>query len=810
MLETVNGGGGAPCQEAKGASGDTITGQCTPLKVTLVEKVYGGDNEQVRKKWIYAFVERELVAEIQAVDDGEWNISVHPNLDDSADNTVHTTAGYVTVDENKSASKGYRFFLSPVRLTSAAVSVLKAENNLEHLPLHKPTAGTAQDPAGRIVVEALDYFRLTEDFHRTEYLPALHDWEAWVENEERQQELFIATQLQGWIGKDDPGDIKDCLKSEDAVDDFIKAYEQEEKTKRTAAEQAMAQLAEWIRSPQHMAIDLATQGQDVEALAVGLLHTGIVYRRVTATAPGRGLVAKVMKEAKTLPATHLFSEKKQALMDSAFSIFKKTWAASLCAFTELLPAKIKSLRKAVGEGRSNAERIQLYLRNLSVETDLKGNYKILHERLERGQGITHGLGSSKKDKNKARRLKTTYQKLVKKADAEIPKYDDQATRTLATADRVEGYKASAEFNGKLVGFALQAVTLCLAIEDYREAFPEAKKEKLLSMAGSGCDFFDAAAGLVDEFVKNKRAAAFLGVTAGAAGFVSGVIDMLDAEEKAVQAAMNRNDWYGCVGHGITMVGASMTAIAAGVIIAKGVSGGALFGGPFGAIVGGVGAGLMALGMVFAAAFSDSDYQTFARHCFLGEDHGTRVDPEWAVVPFGQGSIRNEVDALYDLAYRFKVEVYIVATSRAVAKASGSWTEYEAAGVEMRITPGVFEGDSTQYEVDLELRDLSGTPVFLSENDLILPDPKTDTSTDDSGRVTALRRFWPRTGMKVQKDGQERVPNKKMHRYKLPVKYEVRVKDKGHYIGQPVKGKGRIGGKERTFFGTMEWNKVELR
>jgi hypothetical protein len=468
---------------------------------------------------------------------------------------------------------------------------------------------------------------------------------------------------------------------------------------------------------------------------------------------------------------------------------------------------VRTLKAAAGAPRSSLEKVRLYLQKLGLETELKGNYKTISERLEAGERITKNLKGPKRS-----RVIGTTQKLIRVAGAEIPDYDAKASQLLDTADRYEVKGSALEAAGASVQVILDLVSLISAIEEFRNAFPDSKDEKLIGIVGAGGDFYSAAASLVDTFSKRAR---FMGVTGGVAGFVSGVVDMLDAEEKMVRAAMNSNDYAAAVGHGITAVGASMTALAAGVLFAKAVSGGAVFGGPFGAIVGAIGAGLMALGMLIVAYFSDNDYQSFARHCFLGEDHGDSITPDWSTVSFGGGSLRNEVTALYDLLYRFKVSlVETVQVRRALPRDSTDFS-----GIRLVIVPGYAETAASEFEINLSVtpgnRQFRGSFDFQLKG-LKLPDAATYHATDGRTKVTSIVREWSGAELwKVSDDQFNEIKRKfpivkNMYLYDTDFSLEVQLIESGRALGKPVRLKGSMGGRKR--FGhieSKEWNRVEF-
>jgi hypothetical protein len=734
--------------------------------------------EPIIDKWIYVFIEssKELYAEIHAEKEDLWHVEYRPSGKRKAPGSFDAhTPGDITIDRKRLQKADYRAFLSPVRASNGALDLLKKDLANVAQPL-SPLPGDT-NAKGVPYCKIYDAFRMAEHSHR-EYLLAYVHWASYVSDQERQARLFIATTVDSWLADGDPAEIGKYLKGKSRPSKLVKDYEAAEKTNREEAEQDMVTTVNIMDLVEHYAIDLSTQQGGEKELAVGLLHWGIVSENMLCVAPGRIFANKLMRENKALPAAILLSDADTPNLYGAYATFKKAYEGASQIVLHLLAARVKQLRETAGSPLKVKEKIILYLRKLGLESELKGNYKRIQERLEAGDKISKRLKGTKRSS-----VITTYQKLVKKAGAKIPDYGDAQT-LVDTANRLEAKQLRTEGAVQLAQVLFDAISLMDAIEDYRAAFPEDKDKKILAVVGAGGDVYNAAAELAERLGSHVT---FLRITGGAAGFISGVVDMLDAEDKALNAAVNNNDYAAAVGHGITVVGASMTALAGGVLLVKGITGGAMFGGPFGAIVGAIGAGLMAIGMLVVAYFSDNDYQTFVRHCFLGKDSDTSVSPDWATVEFGGGSIMSEFYALYDLIYRYKVNfVTLVKVTAGLPHDTEEW-----AGLELIIHPQYGFGSESRYRADvLMTHDLARIDSKFEVKGLVLPDTHSTVNAD------GIFRRWSTLevvdNMRAHKSDVRVWPGN-FYIYTGRFTVTVQLTIAGMAVGKPTKLSGKIGG-----------------
>jgi hypothetical protein len=737
-------------------------------------------------KWIYLFEldSGELYAEIYAENDELWHIDYRPRGIKELERFDRKRKGFIVINRKRFENGNYCAFLSPIRAGEDALDLLK--DNLAELDVVEPHG---INPNGIANFDISDMYFSTEHYHKF-ISGSFEELSNFVSDSERQAKLFIASVVDSWLADGDPAEVGEYLNDKGEPARIVKEYTEREQQLRNQAEESHATLCEHLDTVQHRAIDLSAWEGGVNELGVGLLHWGIVTVGMPSTAPGRVFANKLMKEGEALPVRLLLSEAENPNLYGAYATFKKAYAAAINTFTELLAAKVRQLRTEIGDPRAVREKVILYLRKLGIEAELKGTYKIIHERLEAGQGITRKVRGPKRA-----RVIRSYKKLERKAGSQIPDYNERATRTLRTAERLEFTELKASEIGDAAQFLFDLISLVDTIEDYRDAFPDEKDQHLLAIVGAGGDFYDSVAAVAASFSKRPR---FFRITGAAAGFISGVVDMLDAEEKAIQEAMNNNDYAAAAGHGITAVGASMTALAGGILLVKGITGGAMFGGPFGAVVGAIGAGLMAAGMLVVAYYSDNDYQTFVRHSFLGEDHGTSVRPDWSTVAFGDGSLDSQVTALYDLLYRFKLSFAL--RVRELHGAGVGEVRHDWSGLQLTVHPQYGMDDRSKFLVDLEIeydsRYISGT---FSAANLTFPDTESIIGTSRETQAPYIERSW--TSEEVSRymlehgDGKAQSADvvRNLHHYPGEFTLTAQLYVDGKPVGKTTRIKGTAGG-----------------
>jgi hypothetical protein len=157
----------------------------------------------------------------------------------------------------------------------------------------------------------------------------------------------------------------------------------------------------------------------------------------------------------------------------------------------------------------------------------------------------------------------------------------------------------------------------------------------------------------------------LGGTAALAGMVAGTIELLSSEEEYVYQGMAENDTNVKIGATMRGLGATFTVIGGGLLLAKAVSGGAVFGGPWGAIIGFVGGGLIVAGGAVAAWLKRAELEKYTQLCFLGELRDSEDTPAesghkfwWSPVTLGPGPAIEEARALVSLVSNLTIKAGI--------------------------------------------------------------------------------------------------------------------------------------------------------
>ncbi|WP_155322182.1 hypothetical protein [Desulfosarcina ovata] len=193
--------------------------------------------------------------------------------------------------------------------------------------------------------------------------------------------------------------------------------------------------------------------------------------------------------------------------------------------------------------------------------------------------------------------------------------------------------------------------------------------QLLEFAAQGTKNFKervlvASGRTADQAAKHLSVRA-LGGTAAFAGMVAGTIELLSSQKEYVYQGMAENDMNVKIGSAMRGFGATLTVIGGGLLLAKSVSGGALFGGPWGAIIGFVGGGLIMAGGAVAAWLKRTELEKYAQLCFLGELRDSENSPAeschkfwWSPVRLGAGPAIDEARSLVSLVSNFTIKAGI--------------------------------------------------------------------------------------------------------------------------------------------------------
>ena len=785
--------------QVRSSTGRTTILSSVPLRVRLLER-YGHGNINTRpvvNKWIYVFYDdgagnTALEAEIFAQENG-WNISRRPDIsktciERATDPNRIFTDMYIELDLSFGyRPKGYFFMLSPIQLT---------ENSIRNIISHNRSYQRKRIPNDFDFNSILEFserdpFEEARSIHSV-YINRLRAWEDWTTNHDRQSKLFIASTLKSWIGDSDPASIRSKL-ADGQPEKYLREYEDEEKRIRTRAERMMRSLIRRMESTAYKAIEKSCQEgmaeQRPESLATGLLQWGNVSDSMLAVLPGRIFAYKVVDDNNYIPSSDLFTEENHFPPDVIYESFSGAWDAAVDTVTELLPAIIKKIRESAEEGRySNQELVMKYLDNLSVQTELRGTYRFIHER----GGRTSGLSGSRRG-----RVNRSYQRLVRRASTTLPNYNAEAQIKLDAAGRYERMQRTSELPMKRIQLLLSVVNLTLAIDDYRTSFSDARSKKLLTHVNFALDLADFMISTTEDFRDAKTLMGrSLGTVGAACGFTSGIIDMLDHTEQGVNSWMQNHDYDAAIGQAVSAVGASLAAFAGAWGIVDSITAGAIAGselGPWGTLAGVIGGVLMAAGGILVWWLTDNEYELYAKHCTFTEDPTIEVMyPQYSnhggLSP--RTSLPNQANILIDLLAKFTAS--FVATTRTIAALPENIVK--GRGFKLTINPGYFSEGVDHFKINISVT--HGSERVLTEENLIIPNNSTQINIDN-GRIKELIHEWSREELGLVEN---------FHRITMRFSYTIALVS---IHGQQLIAQGLVGGETRNAWGQYEWNNVEF-
>ncbi|MDX2150493.1 MAG: hypothetical protein SFV54_07150 [Bryobacteraceae bacterium] len=626
------------------------------LRVRVRELLYPGNkSEAIVDKWIYIIFGGSYFAEIHAIEAGKWEylLSPNPEQENDARKLKAKTTGHIPLDPGPKGSENkYKFFLSPFRLTPAAMKFLLRSTQSSDLDA---TIEETFPQAGEGLVETPDPFRWAMDAHDKFYLPAVAKWNEWRLEEERQAKLFVAGVLESWIANGDKMDVEDEIDT-GKMRAFVSDYKNKEQEYRKKAEQAAAYLAHCVDSLEHITVERAAMDLGGESMSAALIHWSVVTSYIVLVEPGRRLAAHLAENASRIPKKYIFAD---APPDRpfAFGDFRYGWIASINIFENIVPAVFARLRHQ--QVPDQITRIRQYLEGIGVK-DLVGRQKTIFRNVKTAKEIgdlSKGFGQSAGAQRK-------FAILIQELDE---KSLEQALQKVGTA-KVEKlhaeYAPVAKGLTVTVGTVLEVINFSNALSAWMDN-KYAMDMSAVSVLGATADLSAHLASLgseVAEHAAKKGLAGGLKSFAAGASVVSGICDMVAFEEAAVNAAMVKNDYGQTVGNAISMVGAGTVAVGGAMVLAAQLSGtlftSVAWGGPYGVVVGAIGAVLIFAGCAVAIYFADNPYEKFARHCIWGDDYGdvTR-DAAWALGGMGPGDAKHNAKHLIALLSQFQVRGY---------------------------------------------------------------------------------------------------------------------------------------------------------
>ena len=621
------------------------------LRVSIRELLYPGDTSApIVDKWIYILLDGAYFAEIYAKAATAWEYTLSPSPTAAL---TKKSGGYLLLDPGPEGSpKNYDFFLSPIRLSANARQYLL--NKTAKTCIREAFAQAIDE-----VVEVPDPFHWAADAHAKYYIPQLDAWQSWTGDANRQAKLFIAGVLEALVAADDQAGVKNELLPGEPKR-TVDAYKQQELSHRRKAEEAMAYVAHLVDSHEHRAVEMAGIDAGAAALAICYQQWGIVTGRVCECEPGRMFAMNVVANRERLPGKYLFATG----MDTpplAFGEFRYAWLGALAAFENLLPPLFHQLNKAWDPVTtpSQLELLKAYLKNVDIK-ELSGQTKTIARNVVQGKELRRGIGQSS---GAGRKFNRNLSVLVQKAEeahrlAELAKGPAKPSALdkwhADYADVADGLKATA-------GTVIEVMNFCNALKGYQDSDPDGRQmrafgpSQLRSLIGAAADLTAHGTGLLDKVIAREGGKRILKGIGAAAGFISGVVDMLQFQGEMVTDGLAKNDYGVAAGKGIAAVGAATVAFGGAMVLCGTILPGSAALGPIGLVAGGIGAVLIIGGCVVANLLMANQYESFAKHCCFGKNHGDEnVFFEWTTVSLGSGTATSEAQALLDLLANYRV------------------------------------------------------------------------------------------------------------------------------------------------------------
>jgi hypothetical protein len=701
------------------------------LRVSIRELLYPGDTSTpIVDKWIYVILDGAYFAEIYAKAATAWEYTLSPS---PAAKLTKKAAGYLLLDPGPEGSpKNYDFFLSPVRLSANARQYLLDKTA-------KTCIREAFAQAIDEVVEVPDPFHWAADAHSQYYVPRLDDWQAWTGDADRQAKLFIAGILEAMVAADDKAGVKNELRPGEPKK-TVDAYKKQEIEHRRKAEEAMAYLAHLIDSHEHRAVEMAAIDAGGPALAICYQQWGIITGRLCESEPGRMLALAVVRNPDRLPGKYLFATG-QETPPLAFTEFRYAWLGALAAFENLMPASFRDLKQAWNSvtSPSQLELLKAYLKNVDINK-LTGQTKTIARNAAKGVDLRRGIGTSA---GAQRRFDRNLDVLVVQAEEAHRLQQMAQTGTKHSAlDKLhadyggvaKGFKASA-------GTVIELMNFINAVWSYKDSDPDGKQfrmfgpSQLRSLIGAAADLTSHGTGLLEEVIAREGAKRALKGIGGAAGFISGVVDMLQFQEEMVMGGLAKNDYAVAAGKGIAAFGAATVAFGGAMVLCGAIMPASSALGPVGLVAGAIGSVLVIGGCVIANLLMANQYEEFAKHCCFGKKHGgENVYLPWTTVGLGNGSPSSEAKALLDLLANYRLRGYIGIGSESCSLSIYPGYVTEDTIFEVRIRNSYSAVGVLRHGVEVHL----GTEQIVQVEGAYPLYPYGDIQKDKNGQIESIR------------------------------------------------------------------------
>jgi hypothetical protein len=739
-----------PRRQIYGCKDENRQGQVTVsmrFAVVVKELVYPGgpdDIEEVLDKWVYVFRDNKLAAKAQPDPDkfGAWRV------EDLAAGQSRVCREGIELDPGPPGNRyTYVFFLSPVPLTDRALSMLTSGRSLA------TAAVSASCDRWKKTVYVSDPFRWAADAHRLYYLPSLAAAQKLATDEKVHARLFIAGVLNSWVAKGDPQDIRDVLQK-GQPEKFVEEHKKKLKQLWEAAEAAAAYLACCVDSVEHSAVEEACIDRGERDLSTAYEAIGAVTEGLIQTRAGRMLARHLALDAPRLPARYIFCEP-ELRPDITWWLKNARWTSLAAAkiLADLLPAVFSSLRKRPSKVLIQKEVLK-YLKNIGI-TDSKTVRRELRTQLPpkgaKGRDLTP---ESPKPKTTVR----AFNGLAAGDEAERAFATRQDQSLHSKHNKWHGYYHRA-VTGYVwtAGTFFELVNLALAVNEHVEAKAAGKEGRGVSILGASSDLSSHVLECVAELVRRQLPQRILKGVAGVAAVVGSVVDAIEFYEEAGKAEAGY-DYGKAFGHKIQTLGAGLSAVTGGLLVAKAIIGVGVGLGPVGAVVAVLGAVLVLGGSVVAALLQLTPSQRFARLSFLGDTAaGKPIDLPWSVEQLpAPGNPTTESKVLVSLLANFTVS-------------ARAWVLFIEPGAVTEESAMIRDGDGvvTQIKIGLEgavpseasvlgepdevwVRHVLGQPKdedwTIPPNEkhlrLVLPTSERASSLDEKAQILAPKSSFP--------------------------------------------------------------------
>ena len=392
----------------------------------------------------------------------------------------------------------------------------------------------------------------------------------------------------------------------------------------------------------------------------------------TLVARSRTFVKRVTADDERFPVKALFvSDERHVDKKLLFKLGRWEFKAVMALFKDLILGRIDHLTKTAGElaatrdalrrASGTGDEVMAYLKHLGVE-NLEGTRQTIYYHLERGERVTTGLNKGSAARGQALHEWDALRQGAKAqagrlADGEVT---DRLTRIEQAKDSwaasvPKDYARTIQALKLSFGGVLETTNLALAYEAWKHATAHEKDATFRSLANSGNKFMAHMLNVAAALLEKGACRRLLTNVAAVAAVVAAAVDMLDFEQQALDAWVKHGDYSHAAGRGIQMLGAGMGAVGGAMVLTAEIftlSAGFAF---FGLVVGAVAAVLIIGGALLAEWLKDNINETFAKFCFLGDDHlAAPKQLPWTDKTLPTRDIGNEARILTELLATFRV------------------------------------------------------------------------------------------------------------------------------------------------------------